>query len=60
MSVITYLALYLLIILKKMFFIKCFMLFLYVIFIDKQFILEIIIVFVKISNNEFFYKNFFR
>lgn len=36
------------------------MLFLYVIFIDKQFILEIIIVFVKISNNEFFYKEIFR
>lgn len=35
------------------------MLFLYVIFIDKQFILEIIIVFVKISNNEFFYKGIF-
>lgn len=34
------------------------MLFLYVIFIDKQFILEIIIVFVKISNNEFFTKKF--
>lgn len=30
------------------------MLFLYVIFIDKQFSLEIIIVFVKISNNELF------
>lgn len=36
------------------------MLFLYVIFIDKQFILEIIIVFVKILNNEFFYKEIFR
>lgn len=33
------------------------MLFLYVIFIDKQFILEI--VFVKISNNEFFLQRTF-